>query len=71
MTFYVEYELRCDCGGERDPYGCEPAIYANTPERAWRDAQEDGWTRLRDGSGPYRHYKPGHETAKERTTRNG
>jgi hypothetical protein len=61
MSVYVEYELRCDCGGERDPFGCEPAIYANNAERAWREAAEDGWVRRRDGSGAYKHYRRGHE----------
>lgn len=61
MSLYVEYELRCDCGGERDPYGCEPAIFADTAERAWRDAKKAGWVRRRDGSGKLKHYRPGHE----------
>lgn len=61
MSIYVEYELRCDCRGERDPYGCDPAVFALTAEQAWRDAQEAGWSRRRDGSGKYKHYKPGHD----------
>ncbi|MGK5677570.1 hypothetical protein [Actinoplanes sp. URMC 104] len=41
MTFYVEYELRCD--GAAGPYDCEPAIYANTKARALDDARHFGW----------------------------
>ena len=59
MSIYIEYELRCDCRGENDPYGCEPAIYANTQARAWRDAQDAGWVR-RQVRGNIKHYKPGH-----------
>jgi hypothetical protein len=61
MTIYVEYELRCDCGGESDKFGCDPPVYANTADRAWREASEEGWVRRRDGSGNLKHYKPGHE----------
>ncbi|GGN99874.1 hypothetical protein GCM10010112_94050 [Actinoplanes lobatus] len=61
MSIYTEYELRCDCGLPGDPYGCDPAIYANTRAKALADAKAEGWTTQRRDGRDY-HYRPGHDT---------
>lgn len=61
MTIYTEYELRCDCRGDEDRYGCEPAIYGATKAQATRDALDAGWTVHALHGGVVRHFRPGHE----------
>lgn len=56
---YVQYELRCDCRGDNDPYGCEPAVYANTRARVWQEATDEGW-KMQIINGRLKHFKPGH-----------
>jgi hypothetical protein len=63
MTIYTEYEVRCDCGGDEDKFGCEPALYGATKAQAWSDAANDSWvTHVLPGR-KVKHYKPGHEPA--------